>query len=81
MAAKEDGASSGDALQEQLLQRTLHQRVETLGWLIKNQQLRVGLKRLHHADLLAHAAAVVAHRSLQDRIGELERLHDPMAKE
>ena len=81
MAAEEDGAAGGDALKEQLLQRTLHQRVETLGRLIKNQQLWIGLKRLHHADLLAHAAAVVAHRSLQDRIGELERLHHAMAKE
>ena len=81
VATEEDGTASCSALQEQLLQRTLHQRIETLGRLIENQQLRVSLKCLHHADLLAHAAAVVAHRSLQDRIGEFERLHDAMAEE
>ena len=81
MAAKEDGAAGGDPLKEQLLQRSLHQRVKSFGGLIENEQLGICLERLHHADLLAHAAAVVAHRSLQDRIGELERLHHAMAQE
>ena len=81
MAAEEDGAASSNALKEQLLERALHQWIKTFGRLIKNQQLRVGLQRLYDADLLAHAAAVVAHRSLQDRIGELERLHHAMAQE
>ena len=81
MAAKEDGAAGGDALQEQLLQRPLHQRVKSFGGLIKNEELWICLQRLYDTDLLAHAAAVVAHRSLQDRIGELERLHHAMAQE
>ena len=63
------------------MQRSLHQWVETFGRLIEYEEFGIGLQRLHHADLLAHAAAVVAHWSIQDRVGELKRLHHAMAEE
>ena len=80
MAAEEDGATESDALEQQLLQRSLHQRVEAFGGFVEDQQLWIRLHRLDHADLLAHAAAVVAHGSLQDAVAEFERLHDAVPK-
>ncbi len=81
MAAEEDGAAEPNALKEQLLKRSLHQWVEALRWFVENQEFRIRLHCLNDANLLAHATAVVAHRSLQDGVAQLKRLHDAMPKE
>ena len=55
-----------------VVERPLHERVEALGRLVEDGQLRVVLERLDDADLLAHAARVVADRPAQRRVVELE---------
>ena len=54
-------------LVEEVVERALHERVEALGRLVEDGQLRVVLERLDDADLLAHAARVVADRPLEVR--------------
>ena len=63
------------------IEGVLHERIEPLGRLVEDRQLRVVLERLHHADLLPHPAGVVAHLSLEDRCRQLEpiaQLRAPM---
>ena len=81
MAAEEDGASKCNALKEQLLKRSLHQWVKAFRWFVEDQEFRIRLHCLNDANLLAHATAVVAHRSLQDGVAQLKRLHDAMPQE
>src|SRR5512140_1191986 len=57
---------------EQRVKGLLHERVEALGWLIQNQQRRLGLESLDDSQLALHAGAVlpqppaqVASRQLQ----------------
>jgi hypothetical protein len=45
---------------EDVIEGPLHQRVETFGRFVEDGQFRIVLERLHDADLLAHAARVVA---------------------
>ena len=48
-----------------VVERALHQRIEAFGRLVEDGQLGIVLQRLDDADLLAHAARVVAHRPSQ----------------
>ena len=64
---KEDGPAFGLEPVEDLVERALHQRVEALGRLVENRQLGIVLQRLDDADLLAHAARVVADKPLERR--------------
>ena len=57
----------------------LHQRVEAFGRLVQHRQVRVVLEGLDHAQLLAHAARVVAHLALQDGGGHLQPLAQRLA--
>ena len=50
----------------------LHERVEALGRLVEDRELRVVLEGLDDADLLAHAARVVANLPAQDRCRQLQ---------
>ena len=52
---------------EDAVEGVLHQRIEPFGRLVEDRELGVVLERLDDADLLAHAARVVAHLSPQDR--------------
>ena len=62
---EEDGPAFGLEGVEDLVERPLHQRVEAFGRLVEDRQLGIVLKRLDDADLLAHAARVVADEPFQ----------------
>nr|WP_314251706.1 hypothetical protein [Streptomyces sp. DSM 40907] len=62
MAGQQHRAAVGRCLLHQLEERLLHQRVQPLGRLVQDHQLRIVLQRLHQAQLLLHAARVPAHR-------------------
>ena len=69
---EEDRPAGRSQVVEDLVERALHERVEALGRLVEDRQLRVVLERLDDADLLAHPARVVADRPSQRRVVELE---------
>ena len=69
---EEDGSPGLAPLVEQVVEGALHQRVQALGRLVEDGQLWVVLERLDDADLLAHAAGVVAHRPLERPAGQLQ---------
>ena len=50
---------------EDVVERVLHQRVEAFGRFVEDRQLGIVLEGLDDADLLAHAARVVADRPAQ----------------
>src|SRR5205085_1110806 len=74
MRAEEDGASRSSHVLEDPVESVLHQRIEALGWLVEDRELRVVLEGLDHTQLLAHAARVVADASLQVVRRELQPL-------
>ena len=55
-SARSAAAAGGTELLEDLVERSLHERVEPLGRLVKNGKLRIVLERLDDTNLLAHAA-------------------------
>ena len=57
---------------EHVVERALHERVQALGRLVEDRELRVVLERLDDPDLLAHPAAVVADRPAEGPRIELE---------
>ena len=65
---EEDRAALRPQLVEDRVERPLHERVEALGRLVEDRQLRVVLERLDDPELLAHPPGVVA-----DRPGEVRR--------
>ena len=62
------------ALAHELVERLLHDRVEALGRLVEHEQLGVVLDGLDDAELLAHPARVLAHRSGEIGPRQLEQL-------
>jgi hypothetical protein len=48
---------------QQLIERFLHEWIETFRGFVQNQQERVGLKRLDQAELSFHTSAVLAQLS------------------
>jgi hypothetical protein len=54
--------------------RFLHQRVKPFGWLIQNEQQRIGLKRLDEPELPLHAGTVLAQPATQVSVGQLKSL-------
>ena len=71
---EEDRPSVGLERIEDLVERALHQRIEALGRLVENRQLGIVLQRLDDADLLAHAARVIADQPLQRGRRQLQPL-------
>ena len=69
---EEDRATGLAPLVEQVVEGALHQWVEALGGLVEDGQLGIVLQGLDDADLLAHAARVVAHRPLERPAGHLQ---------
>ena len=63
-------------LVEEIVEGPLHERVEALGRLVEDGQLGIVLECLDDADLLAHAARVVAHRPSQRGRRHLQALGD-----
>ena len=61
---EEDRPAGLPQLVEHVVERALHERVEPLGRLVEDRQLGIVLERLDDADLLAHAARVVANQPL-----------------
>ncbi len=72
MAREEDRVPLVPEVLEDAVEGVLHQRVEPLGRLIQDGELRIVLERLDHADLLAHPTRVVTHLALQDAAGHLQ---------
>ena len=72
MRREEDRPPLGLEGVEDLVERPLHQRVEALRRLVEDRQLGIVLQRLDDADLLAHAARVVADEPLQRRTRQLQ---------
>ena len=64
------------AVVEDLVEGALHERVEALGRLVEDGQLRVVLEGLDDADLLAHATRVVADLAPQVPVAELQPLDE-----
>src|SRR5260370_32040932 len=60
MRRHEDRLAAPLRIGEHLIERLLHQRIESLGRLVENQEPRVGLKRLYDSEFAIHAGAVLA---------------------
>ena len=74
MRREEDRPTGAPQVVEDAVERPLHQRIEALCGLVEDRELRVVLERLDDAQLLAHAARVVADGPPEGRGGELEPL-------